>query len=315
MVWEKQGLIFCPDGGVSWQKHSFMTPTPWMKDEETIRLYGGFRDEQGRSRIGYIDVMASDPKQVIRVSKNPVIDLGRSGTFDDRGMNLGDIAEEEYEGKQRLRLYYVGFQNVENAKFYAFSGCAYSDDGGETFTRYSEAPVMDRSDEGLYIRAIHSVHKINDLWHIWYSVGDGWETIKGVEYPRYHIMYAKSVDGLSFPTKGEVCILPNEREYRIGRPRVYIMPEAVAGNPEYLMYFTSDTYNKYYSPGAAVSKDGVNWQRGNSFLDGFTPSASGWDSEMVCYPVRVPTKYGLYLFYSGNNMGASGVGYCKWRDS
>lgn len=310
MPWSKRGLIYCPKGETSWQKHSFMTPTPWLRDSETIRLYGGFRDHEGKSRIGYIDVQASNPKNVLAVSKEPVIDLGKLGMFDDRGMILGDVVEDNTQDQSCLRMYYVGFQNVENAKFYAFSGCALSHDGGESFERYSNIPVMDRSDEGLFIRAIHSALQRDGQWHIWYSTGSGWENINGIEYPQYLIRHTTSDNGLTFSNEGTVCIAPNDSEYRIGRPRVYLLEDG-----QHLMYITSDTYNKKYQAHAALSNDGIKWQRNNVPLQGFTPSSHGWDSQMVCYPVRLHTTYGTYLFYSGNDMGLTGVGYCIWEDT
>ncbi|WP_254695036.1 hypothetical protein [Leisingera sp. NJS201] len=114
---------------------------PWQRDADTIRLFGGMRDDQGISRIGWVDVDASDPLQVKAVSEQPAIGLGAPGMFDDNGMILGDVLEV---AENELRLYYVGFQLVEKAKFLAFSGLAISRDRGDSFERVQQTPVIDR---------------------------------------------------------------------------------------------------------------------------------------------------------------------------
>ncbi len=115
-MWEKQGVIYCPGGKQDWAKHSFMTPTPFQYDDNTIRIYGGCRDDEGVSRIGYIDVDASNPSNVLNISNKPVLDIGRPGMFDDNGIILGDVISVE----NKVYMYYVGFQLVKKDKISRF---------------------------------------------------------------------------------------------------------------------------------------------------------------------------------------------------
>ena len=62
--WTKKGLIYCPDGTIDWMNNSVLTPTPYLLNEETIRIYAAFRDKTGIGRIGYIDTEA-DRKSVV----------------------------------------------------------------------------------------------------------------------------------------------------------------------------------------------------------------------------------------------------------
>ena len=56
---------------------------------------------------------------------------------------------------------------------------AESIDGGESFARVSETPVMDRSDEGIYIRGIHSIRRRKGGdYECWYSAGNSWTNIE-----------------------------------------------------------------------------------------------------------------------------------------
>lgn len=303
MKWEKMGLIFKPEKISEWQDNTFITPTPLLMEENLIRLYGGFRDKHGVSRIGYIDVLASNPSQIVNVSQTPVLDTGKKGMFDDNGVILGSVLKEENE----IRMYYVGFQLVNNVKFLAYSGLAISTDNGTTFKRYQETPILDRYKNEHYIRAIHTVLKINNTYKIWYSAGNSWETINNISYPRYRIFYTESHNGIDFDAKeGTLVIDCSENEYRIGRPTVFFEDGI------YKMYFTFDTFSKEYRAGYAESKDGIHWERMDEKL-GLTVSLDGWDSQMICYPISIKTIYGNYLFYSGNGMGSSGVGFAKLK--
>ena len=63
LTWSKKGLVFetARQGVGGWMRHSALTPTPYRIDDELIRVYAGFRDDDGVSRIGYVDVLADDP--------------------------------------------------------------------------------------------------------------------------------------------------------------------------------------------------------------------------------------------------------------
>lgn len=297
---EKRGLIYCPAGEHDWEVNTFMTPHA-MLFEDRIRIWGGVRDADGVSRIKYIDVDPDDPGKIIEVSNTPALDTGAPGCFDDNGVILGDIIQTNSE----LYLYYVGFQHVQKVKFHAFSGLAVSSDGGRSFVRYSEVPVLDRTTTGRYGRCIHTVIKENDVFKCWYAVINDWKVIGGVPYPVYNIWYTESPDGLHFPAKDSVlCVDTTGTEYRIGRPKVYKTDQG------YEMYYTRDLINKDYLIGYAVSKDGVNWTRRDDLFS-IPKSECGWDSEMACYPVKLPVKDRTYIFYGGNGMGKTGVGYAE----
>jgi hypothetical protein len=296
--WLKKGLVFAPDGKREWARHSAAQPTPILLDDDTIRVFVGFRDEQGVTRLGYVDVAAQDPAKVLAVSERPILDIGRGGTFDDNGVILGDVVRDG----PNLRLYYVGFQLVAKAKFLAFSGLAMSSDGGETFVRQSQTPILDRADEALYIRAIHTAIREDDKWKIWYAAGSSWETIDGKPYPNYHIRYLESADGMAFSSEGKVCIATEGREYRIGRPRVY------RTHLGYEMFYTKGTIDGDYLPGYAHSRDGIAWQRMDDQV-GLGVSPQGWDSTALSYISVITWKDRTYAFFNGNDFGRDGFGY------
>ncbi len=302
LTWTKKGLVFetARHSVGDWMRHSALTPTPCRIDDDLIRVYAGFRDNDGVSRIGYVDVRADDPATIVRVSAEPVLDIGRDGCFDDHGLILGDIVDTP----DGLHVFYVGFQRVAKAKFLAFTGVAVSTDGGECFRRTQETPILDRGRGRSTIAAVHSVIYENGRWRLWYAVGDDWEIIDGHPFPRYHIRYVETDDLQSIPHEDHVCLLPQGSEYRIGRPRVYRFGDG------YVMYFTRGNVTGEYFPGVAYSDDGIRWERRDDTL-GLTLSSSGWDSRVICYPALIRQRDKLLMFYNGNDMGRDGFGVAE----
>lgn len=301
-MWVKKGLIYNVDERINWATNSVLTPNPFLLNEETIRVYGSFRDEQGRGRIGYVDVSASNPNTIVKISKGPVLDLGEPGMFDDNGLILGDVLRVE----DQVYMYYIGFQIPAKAKFIACSGLAISEDRGDTFKRVRQTPIGSRVPNAPFGRCFHTVLYDKGIFRIWYSVIYGWEYIDGKPYPQYDIRYMESKDGIHIDDEDGVhCLSCRRNEYRIGRPRVIQRYEN-----SYEMRYTFDTRDKEYISGIAYSTDGINWDRKDE-ESGLIKSDSGWDSEMVCYPVEIETKYGTYIFYDGNGMGATGFGYAQ----
>jgi len=306
MNWQKLGLIFdvSQHAGASWFANSALTPQPVVIDDK-IRVYAGFRDSAGASRIGYVDLDKSNPARILGVSEKPVLDLGRDGCFDDNGVIMGDVVHTE----DGVHLFYVGFQLVKKAKFLAFSGVAISKDGGDSFTRLSEAPILDRAPSQTTIGAIHTARFENGVWRLWFARGDGWEIINGVPYPQYHICYTETNDLLNIPRNAITCVVADYPEYRIGRPKVYRLEDGT-----YMMLATKGTIGGDYTPSLFTSKDGIVWDRHPDKEVGLPLSASGWDSETLCYPALVNNGDHTLAIYNGNSMGLHGFGGATTRD-
>ncbi|WP_250626411.1 hypothetical protein [Pinirhizobacter soli] len=298
-TWSRQGLVFetARQGVGGWMRHSALTPTPWRLDEETIRVFAGFRDADGVSRIGHVDVLADDPATIVRVGADPVLDIGRDGCFDDNGVILGDVVDTP----DGLHMFYVGFQRVAKAKFLAFTGLAVSTDRGLSFSRVQETPILDRAPGRSTIAAVHSASYYLGRWRLWYAAGDDWECIDGKPFPRYHIRHVATADLHAIPGTDDTCLVPQGTEYRIGRPRVY------RENGHYTMYFTRGNVTGEYFPGVAESRDGITWERRDEAF-GLALASSGWDSTVICYPSLLAHRDRLLMFYNGNDMGVDGFG-------
>ena len=227
--------------------------------------------------------------------------------FDDNGMILGTIIRLP---DNELRMYYVGFQIVEKVKFLAFTGLAISHNNGLNFKRLNETPVLDRMPHARYINALHSIEKKADGYRAWVSCGNGWENINGTQYPQYECWIMNSSDGITWGEIPAKKILNcSHEEYRIGRPTVNSKV-----NGTYELRVTSDTRKKEYACFQLNSNDGVkfNSKRKRELPRG---SLGEWDDQMTCYPIRLDTSHGeSYLFYNGNGMGQTGVGFAKLEE-
>lgn len=298
MGWRKLGLVY--DAAThrnDWRHQAALTPTPILHRDGHLRVYAGFRDETGVSRIGFVDLDVDDPTRVKRVSEQPALNIGRDGCFDDNGVILGDVVKVG----RRLALLYVGFQLVRKAKFLALTGLAWSDDDGETFQRDGEAPVLGRGPSQTMIAAVHTVLPTEDGWHIWYARGDEWQVIAGKPYPKYEICYQRTKSLESIPRQGTLCLPPTPPEYRIGRPRVLRVADG------FELYCTYGTTDGRYLPAFARSPNGTSWTRADEDL-GLGPGPDEWDNKQLCYMAPIEVNGRRFAFYNGNDMGGSGFG-------
>jgi predicted GH43/DUF377 family glycosyl hydrolase len=304
MRWTKLGLIYRHEGKSTWAKHSALQPTPILLNEETIRVFVGFRDNLGVGRIGYVDLSSDDPTKVLRISKQPVVDVGKPGTFDENGV----VPCAAVKINHAIYLYYAGYQLGHQVRFVAFSGLAVSDDGGSNFRKLKDTPVLERSEEAFLFRVIHSIMFENGKWRVWYGAGSEFRENKNKTVPIYNIRYLESNDCVDFPNKGVVVLDCKKNENRVGRPYIF------KKNGLYNMFFAYETKTKSFRLGYAESTDRIHWKRKDNCV-GLKESRTGWDSQMISYPSVIEVKNRTYLFYNGNDYGKEGFGCAvltKW---
>lgn len=304
MEWNKKGFIYKPEKEANWWFDHAMAPAAIMYDNSTIRVYLGCWDENKISRIGYIDLDAQKPKIVKNISKKPILNIGRDGCFDDNGVFPGHV----YKLDNTVYLYYTGFQKLDKIPFSNFSGLAISKDGGNTFERISEAPVMDRADEGLFTRAGVSVIFEDNKFKACYSVGSGWFNLAGKDRPIYEVNYTESVNGIDFPKQGQTAVKCDLKvEHGLGRPQITKI------NDTYYVFYTRRTldFDKYHM-GVSKSKDLKTWERIDDWLSPIKHGEEGeFDSKMVYFPCFLNVESRKYLFYVGNGYGKEGFGYAE----
>ena len=300
MKWKKMGLVYAPRGDSWWAKSYAFLPTAEVIDDQVIRVYCASLDENRYGRIGYVDLSADNPQHILYETREPLLDIGELGMFDDAGVNAScvvNVAGKKY-------LYYIGWQRCEKVPFMLFTGLAISKDNGKTFERYSRVPVLDRTPTEPFSRSAPFVLVEDNVFKVWYWSCEYWSNENGWVHYNNVIRYAESSDGIHWNSTGHICITPNGPEdYSVGRPWV------VKDSEIYKMWYSIRSRAQIsYRIGYAESSDGVHWVRKDDKV-GIQPSQSGWDSQMICYPCVVDVRGKRYMFYNGNRHGSTGFGY------
>src|SRR5512143_2870075 len=215
MAWIKHGLVFDPATHAPWIHSHAQVPTAFEMQEH-IRVYFAGRNGNGKSFMTYVDLDKADPTKILYVHDQPIIRFGKIGTFDDEGMMPSDLVE--YRG--RIYFYYSGWNQRVTCAYHNTTGVIFSDDGGVTFQRDFEGPVLDRIPSEPYMAVTPTVLRENDRWQMWYVSGTSWELIEGKYEPVYVIKYAHSTDGISWVRPPAVCIKPHHELEAYSRPSV-----------------------------------------------------------------------------------------------
>ena len=304
MSWIKRGIIQNKEIDISWSKGRAIVPIPQLLADNRLRIYFSTLDDKGRSQPVFIETHAESPKEIMHTEKNPILPLGKLGTFDDSGITVSSIVENG----NRKHLYYIGWNPQKTVSYKLAIGLAISEDDGP-FQKISEGPIMDRAIDEPYFNTAPWVILDGGIWRMWYVSCYGWKMINDWPEPVYNIKYAVSNDGINWKRTGIVAIQQDDFAEAIGKPTVYIE------NGIYKMiysYRNSVNYRtdpmKSYRLGYAESNDGISWKRMDNQV-GITFSEKGWDSIMMEYAATYVCNNQRYMLYNGNGFGESGFGY------
>lgn len=297
--WHKRGLIFSPDGRRPWMRTHASNPVALALGGGDYRVFFTSRDENNRAHVGFIDLDFERPDQPKRVSERPALAPGPLGFFDDHGV----IATSLVETGGRLLMYYVGWNRGAGPMYYTSIGLAISDDGGETFERASDAPIMARSRWDPWMVSAPMVLLEGGRWRMWYISGFECSEQEGVLQSKYDTKYAESDDGVEWRREGIVALPLEPGERNIARTCVLRVADG------YRAWYSLNR-GAGYRIGYAESADGLCWSRMDSKA-GIEPSPEGWDSEAVGAPWVVESEDRAHLLYNGNDFGREGFGLAQ----
>lgn len=301
--WRKLGVVWNATGQFHWAQSHPAYPTPFQLHADEIRVYFSARDAQNIGRVGYIDVRAERPTEILRISSEPVLDIGATGAFDDHGVACSSVLRGV---SGEILMYYVGFQLAGEDRYRLLTGMASASDGRDSFQRLADTPILDRSGKESFFRCGPHVHLEDGIFKMWYVAGSDWTELDGKAMPVYDIRYIESGDGITWPDTGETVIgLSEEDEHGFSRPTV------IKDDGGYRMFYSVRLKSvQSHRAGTARSTDGKVWRREDAVL-GLTPSAQGWDSQGVAFPAPIQIGDRLYVFYNGNGMGETGIGVAE----
>lgn len=311
--WEKLGKIFDP---------SMVSDRPWLKAfaqapatlvfDDYVRVYFSCRplpDDNGQytSYSGFVDLDRRDLKRVLRVSEHPILQLGGLGRFDEFGTYPVSVARD---GDQ-VRAYYGGWTRCESVPFDVAIGAAVSDDGGTTFRKLGEGPVLGASLHEPFVLSGPKIRRFDGRWQLFYIAGRKWIMADGRPEPVYKIRMATSDDGVAWTRLDRDLV-----QSRVEEDEAQASPDVFHSNGRFHMFFSyrySSGYrghDKGYRIGYASSSNLVDWVRDDSKA-GIDVSDSGWDAEMISYSHVFELDDAIYMLYLGNQVGRHGFGLAR----
>ena len=313
-VWKKLGQVYNPvdySSSKSWMKEFAQAPATLIFDD-FVRVYFSCRptaDQNGQyvSYSSFIDLDRNDLFKVLRFAEQPILKLGKLGTFDEFGTYPVSVIRHEHE----FRAYYAGWTRCESVPFNVAIGMGISTDNGETFEKIGDGPILSYSPEEPFILSGPKIRKFNDKWYLWYIAGSKWILDGNKPEPVYKIRMATSDDGLNWNKVNRNLI-----ESVVEENEAQASPDVFFLDGKYHMFFCyrySTNYRgkeKGYRIGYAYSHDLLNWTRDDSKV-GITVSDHGWDAEMVSYPHVFNLDKNIYMLYLGNQVGRFGFGLAK----
>jgi hypothetical protein len=309
-TWKKLGKVFTPQEikGRSWLKEFAQAPATLVFDD-FLRVYFSCRppaDKNGQyvSYSAYADLDRADLFKIRHVAERPILTLGGLGEFDEFGTYPVSVIRHGDE----IRAYYAGWTRCESVPFNVAIGCATSHDGGKTFIKLGNGPVLSYSPSEPYVLSGPKIRRFNDAWYLWYIAGCKWKTVADRAEPVYKIRMATSHDGIQWTKMNNDII-----ESRVEPDEAQASPDVFEANGKYHMFFcyrfSSDYRSREYGYriGYAYSTNLVDWVRDDSKA-GIEISEEGWDAEMISYPHVFELDGKTYLAYLGNQVGRYGFG-------
>jgi hypothetical protein len=298
MKWKKLGRVhFTKNSKSHWAYSHDHVPTVDVVGN-VFKVYVAHFDDSGVKRIGLVELNANNPVEILRVADEPVLDVGEPGTFDDSGV-VPSYVYTHSDGTKYL--YYFGWQLLVKTARYLFAGLAVSIDGGNTFKRHQQTPILERLNSEKFLRSTMSILKEDELYRCWYGSSNKIIDIHGHLVPSYNIRHTTSKDGIVWEASKACLRFKDPKEFALIRPWV------IKESGLYKMFYSVRKIDEGYSLGYAESGDGHIWQRKDSEI-GIGVSKFGWDSEMVCFTSIADHGGNRYMFYNGNNYGESGFG-------
>lgn len=311
--WVKLGQVFNVDEiEKTWFMESYAQAPSVLVRDSVVRVYFSTRptpDANGQyvSYSTYLELDRNDLTRVKTVAKQPVLELGALGTFDEFGIYPISVIDH---GALTL-AYYGGWTRCCSVPFNVAIGLAVSNDGGRTFERVGNGPVLGYAPGEPFVISGPKIRRFNDRFYLFYIAGKEWIVHNGRPEPIYRIRLASSLDGLHWSRYNRDLIEPVLGEYE-----AQASPDVICLDGLYHMFFSYRHGTDYrsgprgYRIGYATSSDLETWTR-NDFASDLEPSQDGWDSESVSYPHVFQLDGTVYMLYLGNNVGRSGFGLAR----
>jgi len=312
VIWKKHGKIFDSTQHVLPSPCSAFAQSPQaLVFDDFVRVYFSTRECEpcGRyiSHVAWVDFDKTFTR-VLRVSAQTALGNGALGCFDEHG--IFPFSPLRHGG--RILAYTTGWSRRVSVSVETSIGVVESHDGGATFKRIGNGPVLSASLHEPYLVGDGLVRVYDGVFHMWYIFGTSWRRYAPDAPPdrTYKIGHATSLDGTNWRKQESRQIVID----RLGPDESQALPTVLRIGRRWHMTFCyrqsfdfRNNPNRSYRLGYAWSDDLSNWIRDDEAL-GLDVSTAGWDSEMMCYPHLFECEGRPCLLYNGNAFGRDGFG-------
>jgi predicted GH43/DUF377 family glycosyl hydrolase len=309
--WTKLGKIFTPQdvGGRSWLKEFAQAPAT-LVFEDFVRVYFSCRPERDKngqyvSYTAYVDLNRHKLKEVLRFADSPILELGALGAFDEFGIYPTSIIRED----DKVIAYYGGWTRCESVPYNVAIGMAVSSDGGVSFTRAGEGPILSYSKDEPMTVSGPKIRRFNGRWYMWYVSGKKWKVVEGRPESIFKIRMAMSADGRKWD-KQNVDLIEDVLE----QDECQASPDVFFFKNKYHMFFSYKYSSNFrntdrgYRIGYASSDDLIHWERDDAKAGIDVSLDESWDSQSIAYPHVFELDGKIYMMYLGNEVGRYGFG-------
>jgi predicted GH43/DUF377 family glycosyl hydrolase len=249
--------------------------------------------------IGFAVADVSDPLTWKEHPASPVI-KPRADNWEGDMLNQPRVVKVT---DTHWRMYYTGWGFKGKGTNWAM-GLAESFDGGVTWKRYQDDPIMDRDGDDSPDgggACVPMVVRVGEQWMMWYTAGQ----LSAAGNQNIHLCLATSDDGIKWKKHPGNPVLTDDFSDNAKRSvtsRCYVRHEEGVYRMWYS--FAKPNYQIYY----AESLDGIDWERGpiGPVLPCAGVGGPEWDAEMVEYPEVQIVDGQWRMWFCGNGFGTVG---------
>lgn len=262
-----------------------------------------------KSYPAFVDLSLDGRFRVLEVAQDPILTLGQTGSFDEFGIYPFCPIKVNDE----IFAVYAGWTRCMSVPFDVSLGLAKANSNASKFQRVGTGPILTKSIHEPFVISSPKIRFINGKYLLFYIAGSRWQRFNSGKFDvHYSIRMAISEDLVNWKRLNRNIIAPIT-----GSLESQASPDVFQLGDSYIMIFcyrkVGDYRNKSrgYKLGLAYSDNLIDWVRCDNRLE-IDHQDSQWDDESQNYPhVFQTTDDRLYIAYTGNGIGATGVGIAE----
>ena len=311
MNFRNAGLIFDIRSFEPFSQYTHAQSPQLVQIGEVNRVYFSARpkvrvDGLPTTEVLFVDFDSSFD-QIVNFSRTPILGPSILGSYDEHGIFPFHVSALD----NRLYGYISGWSRRKAVAVETSIGISESKDGGLTFNRLGDGPILTSSLHEPFLVGDPFVIRDNDRYAMFYIAGNAWKFTENEEDLQrvYKIRLAFSQDGLRW-TPALKNLIPDS----IGSDECQALPSVALVGNNYIMSFCYREMSNFrangkgaYQLGFAISSNLENWTRDDSLAD-IGSHKSEWDNGMRCYPNINSMNGRTVILYNGNDFGKNGFG-------